>query len=352
MPKEKATETVVSEDVKPEAKKSSKFKLTLPTFKKDGAKKEKTKGKKNMVRNIVLGVIGGIAFLLLVFGVLIYGVKDESSFTRTVVKVIPYPAGIADGRVITMNSYFEQLQIMKNYYINFKKVDFSTPEGKKQLTQVRKDVMDRITEDQIVAAEASKEKVKLSQADLDKSFNELIKSNGGVKDFSEILSKFYGLSVDQFKVIIYKPRALREKLADKINQNESVTGTAKKKADELYTKAAAGEDFAKLAKQYSQDPGSAANGGDLGYFAKGKMVPAFEEAAFALKVGEISKPVRTVYGYHIIKVTDKKDGQVKASHILIKVQDFNSWIADLKAELKKTKKIIIFYNTDKVGNTK
>lgn len=334
-------------------KKSSKFNFKLPKFFKGSKGKDGKKDKRNIARNIVLGVVGAIVFLLLLFGVLIYGVKDESSFTRTVAKIIPYPAGIADGRVITMNSYYEQLQIMKNYYINFKKVDFTTPDGKKQLSQIRSDVMDRITEDQIVAAEAAKQKVTLSQSDLDKSFNELVKSNGGVKDFSEILNKFYGLTVDQFKAIIYKPRALREKLADKINQDESTTGAAKKKADEIYAKATApGTDFAKLAKQYSQDPGSAANGGDLGYFGKGKMVPAFEEAAFALKVGQISKPVRTVYGYHIIKVTDIKNGQVKASHILIKVQDFNSWLADLKAQLKKDKKINIFFDTTKARDTK
>lgn len=349
MPTEKAAEeTLEVTEAKP--KKSSKLKLKLPSFKK-GTKSTNKKGK-HLVRNIILGALAFIVFILLVFGVLIYGVRDESSFTQSVAKVIPYPAGYADGRIITMNSYYEQLQIMKNYYTNFKKVDFTTPEGKKQLEQIRSDVMDRITEDQIVAAEAKKNDIKLSQADLDKSYNELIKSNGGVKDFSEILSKFYGLSVDQFKVIVYKPRALREKLADKINQNESVTGAAKKKADEIYAKAAAGEDFAKLAKQYSQDSGSAAGGGDLGYFGKGKMVPAFEEAAFALKKGEISKPVRTVYGYHIIKVTDIKDGQVKASHILIKVQDFNSWLTDLKTQLKKDKKIIIFYDTAKAKDTK
>jgi parvulin-like peptidyl-prolyl isomerase len=352
MPEKKAKEEVVeAKEAAPKGK--SKFKLALPTFEKKGPKKVSTKDNHRTLRNVLLGILAFVLVFLATFGVLIYVVKDESAVTRTVVKVVPFPAGFADGRIITMSSYYEQLQIMKNYYVNFKKVDFSTPDGKKQLTQIRKDVMDRITEDQIVAAESAKNNVKLSQADLDKSYNELIKSNGGVKDFSEILSKFYGLSVDQFKVIIYKPRALREKLADKINQNETTTGVAKKKADEIYAKATAKDaDFAKLAKQYSQDPGSAANGGDLGYFAKGKMVPAFEEAAFALKVGETSKPIRTVYGYHIIKVTDIKDGQVKASHILIKVQDFNSWLSDFKAKLKKDKKIIIFYNTDKAKDTK
>lgn len=70
-----------------------------------------------------------------------------------------------------------------------------------------------------------------------------------------------------------------------------------------------GADFAKLAQARSIDSGSAKNGGDLGYFSKGQMVPEFEGVAFKLKVGEISKPVKTQYGYHIIKVTEKREGK-------------------------------------------
>jgi foldase protein PrsA len=79
-----------------------------------------------------------------------------------------------------------------------------------------------------------------------------------------------------------------------------------KTAQEVEKKLKDGEDFAKLAKEYSQD-GSAQSGGDLGYFKSGQMVAEFEEAAQKLKVGEISDPVKTQYGYHIIKLTDKKE---------------------------------------------
>ncbi len=81
-----------------------------------------------------------------------------------------------------------------------------------------------------------------------------------------------------------------------------------------------GEDFAALAQQYSEDPGSAANGGDLGFFGRGQMVPEFEEAAFALGINEISQPVRSQFGYHIIKKTGEDAGE----------PDFNQWLENRK----------------------
>ena len=83
---------------------------------------------------------------------------------------------------------------------------------------------------------------------------------------------------------------------------------AQKKADELVKRLRAGESFADLAREYSGDSGSAKEGGDLGLFGKGIMEPAFDESVFAIAQGEISDPVRTDFGFHIIKVTDIKPG--------------------------------------------
>jgi len=84
---------------------------------------------------------------------------------------------------------------------------------------------------------------------------------------------------------------------------------ARKKIADVIRRARAGEDFAKLAKSLSEDPGSATNGGDLGFVRAGEVVPQFEQALFALKKGDISpEPVRTPFGFHAIKVLDVREG--------------------------------------------
>lgn len=285
---------------------------------------------------VLIGILVGIVVVFLgVMSVGIYGYNWEDQFTSRVTKVVPFPAATVNGRVIFYHTYLEQLAIVEKYQVEFKKTDFKNEDGKKVLAQTRKDTMDRLVEDTLVNAEAARLKVTVSNKDLTDSFNQLVTSNGGETSFASVLKQYYGLTPAEFKDEIYKSRLLRQKVAEKFASDESVNADAKAKAEEVLTKVKAGEDFATLAKQYSQDT-TASAGGDLGFFAKGKMVPEFEAAAFALKEGEVSGLVKTVYGYHIIKVTAIKGDEIQASHILIKTKDFNTWIVDAVKVAKKS----------------
>ena len=103
-------------------------------------------------------------------------------------------------------------------------------------------------------------------------------------------------------------------------------------AQDLLDQLADGADFAALAAEHSTDPGSAANGGDLGWFPRGMMVPTFEEAAFSLEPGEISEIVPTDYGFHIIKVLEKGNQPLDpALAEQAQMQAFNDWFIGVRA---------------------
>ena len=87
---------------------------------------------------------------------------------------------------------------------------------------------------------------------------------------------------------------------------------SQEKARELFEKIAHGADFAGLAKQHSKDPGSKDQGGELGFFARGQMVPQFEEAAFRLKRGEVSEPFETQFGWHLVRVDERRQRPAQA----------------------------------------
>ena len=115
------------------------------------------------------------------------------------------------------------------------------------------------------------------------------------------VQRFYNDNIAQYQT----PEQIRAShiLLNTAGKDEA---TVRKQAEDLLKQARAGADFAALATKFSEDEGSKVNGGDLDYFSRGRMVPEFETAAFALEPGQISDLVKTQYGFHIIKVVDKK----------------------------------------------
>lgn len=99
--------------------------------------------------------------------------------------------------------------------------------------------------------------------------------------------------------------------------SDSAWDAAKAKADSLKAELDAGADFATLASENTDEPAGQGRGGDLGWFRRGVMVREFEDVAFALRDGQVSAPVRTDFGWHIIKVERSRPGEVRARHILI-----------------------------------
>jgi peptidyl-prolyl cis-trans isomerase C len=104
-------------------------------------------------------------------------------------------------------------------------------------------------------------------------------------------------------------------------------------AKDLIDKIDKGADFGKLAKKHSKDKGSAEKGGDLGFFGRGKMVPEFERAVLSLKIGDLSGPVKTRFGYHVIKLTDIKEGEPA---------DFEQSMGSIRKQLTSMKRKNLF----------
>jgi peptidyl-prolyl cis-trans isomerase C len=126
-----------------------------------------------------------------------------------------------------------------------------------------------------------------------------------VKIEEKDISDFYAKNKQEFKQAeAVKAAHILIRLPEKADA--AARAKAKSQADLILKQLTGGAKFDELAKKNSQDPGSAQNGGDLGFFSKGQMVPAFENAAFALKPGQTSGVVETPFGYHIIRVTETR----------------------------------------------
>ncbi|AIY78242.1 peptidylprolyl isomerase [Bacillus anthracis] len=192
----------------------------------------------------------------------------------------------------TLNNMVMEKVLIKNYKVDDKEVDKKFDEMKKQLG----DQFDTLLKQQGLKEETVKNGVRASLAQ-EKAIEKTI-TDKELKDY-------------------YKPEI---KASHILVKDEA---TAKKVKEEL----GQGKSFEELAKQYSEDTGSKEKGGDLGFFGPGKMVKEFEDAAYKLKKDEVSEPVKSQFGYHIIKVTDIKEPE----------KSFEQSKADIKKEIVQKK---------------
>lgn len=199
-------------------------------------------------------------------------------------------------------------------------------------TQYGTEVLDTLITNKIIELEAKELGVSVSEEELQAEYDEYASQYGGEDALLELLDS-YGMDVDDvkkdmetylltFKVMEDDLGITEEEIKTYFEENKETYGQAAEveashilvedetTAQEVIDKLNAGGDFAELAKEYSTDTANNEDGGNLGYFGTGEMAEAFETAAFAMEVGEVSsEPVETEYGFHIIKVTDKMEGK-------------------------------------------
>ena len=180
----------------------------------------------------------------------------------------------------------------------------------KTIAQIKEDNRDKIRNSMLIQEMQGKALggVKVSPTDIKKLFNEYTRDS----------LPFYSAEVELAQMII-EPKVSKE--AKQI---------ALEKITEIRDRILNGENFNVLALIYSEDKGSAVKSGELGYFSRGDMVPEFEATAFRLKPDSISKIIETKYGYHIMKLIDRKGERLNVRHILIRPQIFKSDVQKAK----------------------
>lgn len=212
-----------------------------------------------------------------------------------------------DPEIIATTEYGE---ITKEQFYNELKERFGEDVLKEMITrQILENKMDVNSKDEF--AELDKE-IEDMRDQLGNQFDELVKQQGfkTSEDYRYVLylSKLeYNFATSDIEVTEDDIREYYERLQEEIHARHILV-KEKETAEEIIERYNNGEEFAALAEEYGTD-GTAKNGGTLGYFTAGKMVKPFEDAVYALEVGEISEPVQTDFGWHVIFVEDRRENE-------------------------------------------
>jgi len=268
------------------------------------------------------------------FAALNYGLKSKhwhNETTSKLVRLFSFNAAKVGDEVISIKELQTDTETLVYYYNT---MIAETGQGEMPAIEVlQENTLDRLIKNLIIRQEAENRGIVVDQEAIDAEIEKVVQEAGSEEEVAKKLEEVYQWSLEDFKEKVIIPYLYEQRVATAITTDEEFSKEIKEEVEDILQKTKEeGADFAELAKEYSADPGSAANGGDLGWFGKGAMVPQFEEAAFGLEKGQISEIVETDFGFHIIKVNDKRDGEngeeVNAQHILIRHKDFIAWIEE------------------------
>jgi foldase protein PrsA len=288
---------------------------------------------------IIFGAATLVIFAVLAFLILgVYQFNWSNRFFVAITKVIPFPAAYVHGAgFISVNEIKSDDAAIKKFYESqdFEKlgmrVDFSTDQGQKRLKIKEKDIINKLIENKVVEDLAQKRGIVLSDSDINAALENSIQQYGNKDNLMSDLARLYGWTIDDFSQKVVKPEMYSQKLAEAYTSSLD-TSAQREKIQTLYKQAAAkNADFAKIAKENS-DGQSSAEGGDLGWSTKNQLIQEVGDKAFSMKVGEISEPIESPLGYHILKLLEKKtDGDqemVHLSQIFIKKTTYADWLAN------------------------
>ena len=224
-----------------------------------------------------------------------------------------------------------------------RKIVVPDAEVEAQVAQIRGQFQTQQEFDQALAAQKMSIQAIRDEARTGISVDKLVEAEIGSKIAvkPEAISDFYSKNLEKFQQGA-QVRASHILIAVPQGADAIAKAAAKSKADALLKDIKGGKDFATLAKENSADPGSAQQGGDLGFFEAGQMVPEFDKVAFTLKPGEVSDVVTTQFGYHIIKVVDKKNAR------LIPLEEAKPQIEQYLGQQNKQEQTETFVNTLKM----
>ncbi len=296
-------------------------------------KKERSLSKIALTALVIL--VGVFLLAGSVFAVGIYKYDWDNRPTQIAKKTFPFPAAMIGLNTITINQVEQEADRLNHFFVQTDQVEEAPEES-----VMKNQILERLIENEVVKSLSKKHNIKVTNEDVDQQYQEIAEQNGGADKLEKLLGDLYNLSPNEFKELVLRQLRMEElnykfdnELRSKIearhilikvdeDANKKQTEDAKKKAQDILEKAKKdGADFAKLAKNHSQDKASKDDGGKLPMFGAGDMVENFEKAAYELEVGEVSDLVETQFGFHIIKVEDKQ-GEIKKS--------FSQWIEDMK----------------------